>query len=74
MIWVVLSLLVPGLGWRGRAEFQLDLAVRNDTHAASQDVINIRACTAQADDRVIAANSPDVTQAGTSLGSELNAV
>lgn len=61
MIWVVLSLLVPGLGWRGRAEFQLDLAVGNDTHAANQDVINIRACTAQADDRVAAANSPDVT-------------
>jgi hypothetical protein len=56
------------------AEFQLDLAVRNATNDANQDVINIRACTAQADDRVATANDPGVTQAGTSLDSELNAV
>jgi photosystem II stability/assembly factor-like uncharacterized protein len=56
------------------AEFQLDLAVRNDTNDANQDVTNIRACTAQVDDRVAAANDPDVTQAGTSLNDKLNAV
>ena len=56
------------------AEFKLDLAVRNDTNAANQDVTNIRACTAQVDDRVTKANDPDVTQAGTSLNNALNAV
>jgi hypothetical protein len=56
------------------AEFQLDLAVRNATSDANQDVINIRACTAQVDDRVAAANNPSVTQAGTSLDNELNDV
>ncbi|MFL6052628.1 MAG: hypothetical protein ACJ72W_06905, partial [Actinoallomurus sp.] len=56
------------------AEFQLDLAVRNGTNDANQDVINIRACTAQVDDRVAKANDPDVTQAGTSLNNKLNAV
>jgi hypothetical protein len=56
------------------AQFQLDLAVRNATDDANQDVINIRACTAQVDDRVTAANDPAVTQAGTALNAELNAV
>jgi photosystem II stability/assembly factor-like uncharacterized protein len=56
------------------AQFQLDLAVRNDTNDANQDVTNIRACTAQVDDRVAAANDPAVTQAGTSLNNKLNAV
>jgi hypothetical protein len=37
-------------------------------------VINIRACTAQVDDRVAAANDPAVAQAGTSLNNALNAV
>jgi hypothetical protein len=37
-------------------------------------VINIRACTSQVDDRVAAANSSDVTQAGTALDGKLNAV
>jgi photosystem II stability/assembly factor-like uncharacterized protein len=55
-------------------QFQLDLAVRNDTNDANQDVISTRACTAQVDDRVAAANSPDVTQAGTALDGKLNAV
>lgn len=57
-----------------QAQFQLDLAVRNATNDANQDVINIRACTAQVDDRVAAANDPAVTQAGTTLDNELNAV
>jgi hypothetical protein len=57
-----------------QAEFQLDLAVRNDTNSANQDVINIRACTAQVDSQVAAASSPDVTKAGTALDNELNAV
>jgi photosystem II stability/assembly factor-like uncharacterized protein len=56
------------------AEFQLDLAVRNGTSDANQDVTNIRACTAQVDDRVAKANDPSVTQAGTSLNDKLNAV
>jgi photosystem II stability/assembly factor-like uncharacterized protein len=56
------------------AQFQLDLAVRNDTNDANQDVTNIRACTAQVDDRVAAVNDPAVTQAGASLNSNLNAV
>jgi hypothetical protein len=56
------------------AELQLDLAVRNATNDANQNVINIRACTAQVDDRVAAANDPAVTQAGISLDTELNAV
>ncbi|GIH19589.1 sialidase family protein [Rugosimonospora africana] len=55
-------------------EFQLDLAVRNATSDANQDVINIRACTAQVDARVSAANSSDVTTAGAALDSKLNAV
>jgi hypothetical protein len=56
------------------AEFQLDVAVRNATSDANQDVINIRACTAQVGDRVAAAHDPAVTQAGTSLDNELNDV
>jgi photosystem II stability/assembly factor-like uncharacterized protein len=57
-----------------QAEFQLDLAVRNATSDANQDVSDIRACTAQVADRVAAANDPNVTQAGTSLDNELNDV
>lgn len=56
------------------AQFQLDLAVRNGTNDANQGVINIRACTAQVDGRVAAANDPDVTKDGTSLADTLNAV
>ncbi|MFF4145976.1 WD40/YVTN/BNR-like repeat-containing protein [Streptomyces sp. NPDC001698] len=56
------------------AQFKLDLAVRNATNDANQDVVNIRACTAQVDDRVAAANDADVTQAGTQLNKTLNAV
>jgi photosystem II stability/assembly factor-like uncharacterized protein len=55
-------------------EFQLDLAVRNRTSDANQDVINIRACTAQVDASVAAANSSDVTTAATALDGKLNAV
>jgi hypothetical protein len=55
-------------------EFQLDLAVRNRTSDANQDVINIRACTAQVDASVAAANSSDVTTAGTALDGKLNEV
>ncbi|HZC52831.1 MAG TPA: hypothetical protein VE441_10075, partial [Mycobacterium sp.] len=47
---------------------------RNATNDANQDVINIRACTAQVDDRVAAAKDPTVTQAGTALDASLNAV
>jgi photosystem II stability/assembly factor-like uncharacterized protein len=56
------------------AQFDLDLKVRNATNDANQDVINIRACTAQVDDQVAAADDPAVTQAGTALDDELNAV
>jgi photosystem II stability/assembly factor-like uncharacterized protein len=56
------------------AQFKLDLAVRDATSDANQGVINIRACTAQVDNRVAAANDPAVTQAGTSLNNTLNAV
>jgi photosystem II stability/assembly factor-like uncharacterized protein len=55
-------------------QFQLDLAVRNDTNDANQDVINTRACTSQVDDRVAAANSGDVTTAGAALDGKLTAV
>jgi hypothetical protein len=56
------------------AQFKLDLAVRNDTNDANTGVTDIRACTAQVDDRVAKAGDPAVTQAGTSLNNELNAV
>jgi photosystem II stability/assembly factor-like uncharacterized protein len=56
------------------AQFKLDLAVRDDTNDANQDVTNIRACTTQVDDRVAKAGDPAVTQAGTSLNDKLNAV
>ncbi|HZC71321.1 MAG TPA: hypothetical protein VE442_11560 [Jatrophihabitans sp.] len=56
------------------AQFQLDWAVRNATNDANQDVINIRACTTQVDDRVTAANDATVTQAGQALDADLNAV
>lgn len=56
------------------AQFKLDLAVRDATNDANQDVIDVRACTTQVDDRVAKANSPDVTTAGTALDGKLNAV
>ncbi|MDT4989275.1 MAG: hypothetical protein QOI74_3369 [Micromonosporaceae bacterium] len=55
-------------------QFDLDLKVRNATNDANQDVINIRACTAQVDDRAATANDPAVTAAGAALDDELNAV
>ena len=55
-------------------QFQLDLAARNATNDANQDVIDIRDCTGQVDSRVSSANSPDVTQAGQALDAALNAV
>jgi photosystem II stability/assembly factor-like uncharacterized protein len=56
------------------AQFELDLAVRNSTNDANQDVINIRSCTSQVDDRVAAAGDSAVTQAGAALDDALNAV
>ncbi|GIH19590.1 WD40/YVTN/BNR-like repeat-containing protein [Rugosimonospora africana] len=56
------------------AQFDLDLKVRNATNDANHDVINIRACTAQVDDRMAAANDSTVTQGGTALETALNAV
>ncbi len=53
-------------------QFALDLNVRNKTNDANQDVINIRACTAQVDDRVAADGS--LAQAGAALKDKLNAV
>ena len=52
-------------------QFDLDLKVRNRTNDANQDVINIRACTAQVDDRVAADSS--LAQAGAALNDKLNA-
>ncbi len=54
------------------AQFALDLNVRNKTNDANQDVINIRACTVQVDDRVAADGS--LAQAGAALNDKLNAV
>jgi hypothetical protein len=56
------------------AQFALDLKVRNATNDANQDVINIRGCTAQVDDRVTAANDPAVARAGAALDRKLNAI
>jgi photosystem II stability/assembly factor-like uncharacterized protein len=53
-------------------QFALDLNVRNKTNDANQDVINIRACTAQVDARVTA--DPSLAQAGAVLDDKLNAV
>jgi photosystem II stability/assembly factor-like uncharacterized protein len=53
-------------------QFALDLNVRNKTNDANQDVINIRACTAQVDARVTA--DPSLAQAGAALDDKLNAV
>ncbi|WP_156027694.1 hypothetical protein [Candidatus Solirubrobacter pratensis] len=47
-----------------QAEFDLALKVRDRTSDANQGVINIRACTAQVDDRVAAANDAAISQAG----------
>jgi hypothetical protein len=55
-------------------EFELALRVRNRTSDANQGVINIRDCTGQIDDRIAAANDPDVTQQGTALKESLSAV
>jgi photosystem II stability/assembly factor-like uncharacterized protein len=55
-------------------QFELALQVRNRTSDANQGVINTRACTAQIDDRIAAANSSDVTQQGTQLKDALSAV
>jgi hypothetical protein len=57
-----------------QAEFELALAVRNRTSDANQGVINIRACTAQVDDRVGAANDPAIGAAGASLDASLSSV
>ena len=57
-----------------QTQFDLALNVRNRTNDANQDVINIRDCTAQADNRVAAANDPEVTQAGAALDAKLSAV
>ncbi len=57
-----------------QTQFDLALKVRNRTNDANQDVINIRDCTAQADNRVAAANDPAVTQAGAALDAKLSAV
>jgi photosystem II stability/assembly factor-like uncharacterized protein len=53
-------------------QFALDLNVRNKTNDANQDVINVRACTAQVDARVTA--DPSLVQAGAALDDKLNAV
>ncbi len=55
-------------------QFALDLKVRNATNDANQDVINIRACTAQVDDRAASANDSSVSQAATTLDASLNTV
>ena len=47
-----MSVVLRGGSTRARAQVGLDLDVRNRTNAASQDAINIRACTAQVDARV----------------------
>jgi hypothetical protein len=57
-----------------RAQFEADLAVRDRTTEANTGVINIRACTAQVNDRVTRANDPAVTEAGGALNSELSTV
>ena len=41
---------------------------------ANQGVINIRACTTQIDDRIVAANDTQVTEQGTALKTSLSAV
>jgi photosystem II stability/assembly factor-like uncharacterized protein len=55
-------------------QFALALGVRNRTSDANQGVINIRDCTTQIDDRMTAANDPEVTQQGTALKGSLSAV
>jgi hypothetical protein len=55
-------------------QFDLALQVRNRTSDANQGVINIRACTTQVDDRIAAANDPEVTERGTALKNALSAV
>jgi photosystem II stability/assembly factor-like uncharacterized protein len=55
-------------------QFDLALQVRNRTSDANQGVINIRACTTQVDDRMAAANDPEVTERGTALKNALSAV
>jgi photosystem II stability/assembly factor-like uncharacterized protein len=57
-----------------RAEFELALKVRNGTSDANQGVVNIRACTAQVDDRIASANDSEVTQRGGELKTALSAV
>jgi photosystem II stability/assembly factor-like uncharacterized protein len=57
-----------------QAEFELAKQVIDRTSDANQGVIDIRACTAQVDDRVARANDGQVTQAGTALKSALSAV
>jgi hypothetical protein len=55
-------------------QFDLALQVRNRTSDANQGVINIRACTAQVDDRIVAADDSEVTQQGTTLKNAHSAV
>jgi hypothetical protein len=57
-----MSVVLRGGPTRAREQFGLDLDVRNRTNAASQDVINIRACTAQVDVRVTV--DPSLAEAG----------
>ncbi len=57
-----------------QAEFELAKTVIDRTSDANQGVINIRACTAQVDDRVTRANDSQVTQEGTAIKSALSAV
>jgi photosystem II stability/assembly factor-like uncharacterized protein len=57
-----------------QAEFELAKTVIDRTSDANQGVIDIRACTAQVDDRVTRANDGQVTQEGTALKSALSAV
>jgi hypothetical protein len=56
------------------AEFLLDLAVRDRTTAANTGVTDIRACTAQVDDRLGRTTDPAVTRAGTTLDAALSTV
>jgi photosystem II stability/assembly factor-like uncharacterized protein len=53
-------------------QFELDLAVRDSTTDANQGVIDIRACTAQIDDRI--ASDGTLASAGGALKADLSAV
>jgi photosystem II stability/assembly factor-like uncharacterized protein len=57
-----------------QAEFELAKKVWSRTSDANQGTVNIRACTAQVDDRIARANDGEVTQQGTALKNALSAV